>query len=65
LRGAVRAYLIVEGGGTFTINGKKEYAERYDLFVVSDGDVYEYEDEMKLFEFNIPAPDSENEEKLN
>ncbi len=65
LKGAVRIYLVIEGSGTFTINGKKEEAHRYDLFVISDGDIYEYEGQIKLFEFNIPATDSHNEEKIS
>jgi hypothetical protein len=64
LTGAVRAYLVLEGNGTFTINGKKEAAEKYDFFLISSGDTYEYEGAMKLFEFNVPGTDSNNEEKL-
>lgn len=64
LKNAVRAYLIIGGSGTFTINDKKETAEPFDLFVISDGDVYEYEGIMKLFEFNVPATDSSNQENL-
>ena len=64
LKGAARMYLIVEGTGSFTINGKKEDADQYDLFIISDGDEYEYKGEMKLFEFNVPATDSSNEENL-
>ena len=64
LNGAVRMYLVLEGEGTFTINEKKESAQKDDLFVISDGDVYEYKGEMNLFEFNIPATDSSNETKL-
>lgn len=64
LKNAVRGYLVVEGSGTFTINDKKETAEPFDLFVISDGDVYEYEGKMKLFEFNVPATNSSNEDNL-
>ena len=64
LTGAIRMYLVLEGSGTFTINDKKEIVERFDFFVISSGDVYEYEGKMKLFEFNVPATDSSNEEKL-
>jgi hypothetical protein len=65
LKGATRVYLILEGSGTFTINGIKETAEQYDLFIISDGDVYEYEGAMKLFECNVPATDASNEENLS
>ena len=64
MKGAARAYLVLEGNGTFVINGEREAAEAYDFFIISDGDVYEYEGEMKLFEFNVPATDASNEEKL-
>jgi hypothetical protein len=64
LQGAARAYLVLEGSGTFTIDGKKEPAEQYDFFLISDGQIYEYEGSMKLFEFNVPATDSGNEEKM-
>src|SRR3989344_1733317 len=64
LKNAVRAYLILEGKGSFTINGQTDTAEPYDLFVISSGDSYEYEGPMKLFEFNVPATDLSNEDKL-
>ena len=64
LKNATRAYLVLEGAGTFTINGKEETAEQHDFFLISDGDVYEYAGKMKLFEFNVPATDSSNEEKV-
>ena len=60
----MRAYLVLEGTGTFTINGIEEIAEQYDFFLISDGDVYEYMGKMKLFELNVPATDSSNEEKV-
>ena len=34
-------------------------------FIISDGDIYEYEGKMKVFEFNVPATDSDNEEKIS
>lgn len=65
LKGASRMYLVVEGTGTFTINGTRDTAGPNDLFIISDGDTYEYEGKMKLFEFNIPATDKANEERLD
>jgi hypothetical protein len=65
LSGASRAYLVLEGEGTFTINRKEETAEKYDFFLISDGDEYEYKGAMKLFEFNVPATDSSNEERFS
>ena len=64
LTGATRVYLVLEGSGVFTINGQRDNADQYDLFVISDGDSYEYEGRMKLFEFNVPATDGSNEENL-
>lgn len=64
LIGASRLYLVLEGNGTFTIDDKKESAEPYDFFLISDGQAYEYEGAMKLFEFNVPGTDPSNEERL-
>ena len=64
LTGATRVYVVIEGGGLFVTNGKEEAAELYDFFIISDGDVYEYKGKMRLLEFNVPATDSSNEEKL-
>lgn len=65
LTGAERMYLVIEGEGVFTINGKKTTAAPHDFFIIEDGDTYEYAGEMKLFEFNVPATDGSNEEKLD
>src|SRR3989344_7812239 len=54
LKGAVRGYLVLEGGGTFTINDKEIPAQQHDLFLIQDGDVYDYKGKMRLFEFNVP-----------
>lgn len=65
LKKAARAYLVLEGSGSFTINGERHAVEPYDFFLLGDGDVYEYEGKMRLFEFNVPGTSSENEEKLD
>ncbi|HEY4513324.1 MAG TPA: AraC family ligand binding domain-containing protein [Candidatus Paceibacterota bacterium] len=64
LKNATRTYLVIEGAGTFTINDKTETANPGDMFIISDGDIYEYYGQMKLFEFNVPGTNSSNEEKL-
>lgn len=64
LSGATRLYFVVFGKGNFIINGKHEKAVLYDLFVINDGDVYEYSGKMKLIEVNVPATNPSNEEKL-
>ena len=57
---ATRSYLVLEGSGTFTLNGESSEVKQGDLFVIPDGGEYEYEGEMKLFEFNVPGTTSEN-----
>lgn len=58
---ATRLYFVIEGSGTFTIDGQVEQAELYDLFVIKSGQTYEYKGLMKLIELNIPATDKSNE----
>ncbi len=65
LKDARRMYLVLEGSGTFTINGDTTEAEQYDFFILESGDEYLYKGTMKLFEFNVPATDASNEEKLD
>lgn len=65
LTGAVRVYFVLEGSGIFIINGNSAGAEQYDLFIIESGDEYSYTGTMKLFEFNVPATDASNEEKLD
>lgn len=65
IKNAIRLYFVISGKGTFIINGRKTNARKYDLFTVSDSEIYEYEGKMKLLEINIPATDNSNEEKLN
>ena len=64
LKNATRVYLVLQGKGTFMINGETKEAQVHDLFLISDGDTYEYAGAMKLFEFNVPGTDSANEEKI-
>lgn len=65
LTGATRMYFIIEGTGTFTINGVEQSAEPNDFFLIESDDVYEYKGAMKMFHFNVPGTDSSNEEKLD
>lgn len=64
LKNAIRLYFIIEGQGTFTIDGVKESAKQYDFFMIAGDQTYEYEGKMKLIEVNIPATDKSNEEKI-
>ncbi len=65
LIGSTRGYLILDGVGTFTINGDVQQAKQHDLFLIGSGDEYRYEGKMRLFEFNVPATDAVNEERLD
>ncbi|TSC86226.1 MAG: hypothetical protein G01um10148_732 [Parcubacteria group bacterium Gr01-1014_8] len=65
LKGAARVYFVLEGSGMFTINGGSTEVEQYDLIILESGDEYSYKGSMKLFEFNVPATDASNEEKLD
>lgn len=65
IKGAARNYFVVKGQGTFTIDGKKEEVTPGDLFVITDSLDYEYEGNMTLLEFNVPATDSSNEINLD
>ncbi|KKW10519.1 MAG: hypothetical protein UY49_C0020G0013 [Microgenomates group bacterium GW2011_GWC1_49_7] len=65
IKGATRNYLVVEGKGTFTLDGEVYQVQKDDLYVIPDGHDYEYEGEMKLFEFNIPGTTRANETNLD
>lgn len=65
LKGTTRSYYVVEGIGTFTLNGEIHKVEQGDLFVVSSGSKYEYEGSMKLFEFNVSPDSSFGDKTLN
>ena len=65
LKGATRLYFVISGNGGFVINGKKSRANLHDLFVIRDGDIYEYSGKMKLIEVNVPATGKSNEERLD
>ena len=50
---ATRNYFVVDGEGKFTLDGVAHQVQKGDLYVIPDGHDYEYEGNMKLFEFNI------------
>jgi mannose-6-phosphate isomerase-like protein (cupin superfamily) len=64
MKGAKRMYFILDGTGTFTINDKTEQIARHDLFVITDGETYEYEGQMNMLEINVPATDKSHYENL-
>lgn len=57
---ATRAYLVLEGSGTFTLNGESSEVKQGDFFVIPDGGEYEYEGQMEFLELNVPGTTSEN-----
>ena len=59
-----RNYFVVEGKGTFTLDGEVHRIQKGDLFVISAGHEYEYEGTMTLFEFNISPDNSFKDERL-
>jgi mannose-6-phosphate isomerase-like protein (cupin superfamily) len=60
----VRNYFVVEGEGSFTLDGRAYPVKSGDLFVVGVGHEYEYEGAMKLFEFNVSPDNSFKDEIL-
>lgn len=48
-----RAYLVINGTGTFTIDDETHEVQPEDLYIIEQGSSYEYEGNMSLFEFNI------------
>lgn len=64
LKGNTRAYYVAEGTGTFTLNGEIHNIQQGDLFVIPAGSEYEYQGEMRLFEFNVSPDGSFGDEKL-
>lgn len=59
-----RSYFVVEGEGTFAVDDTSYQVTHGDLFVIEAGHTYEYSGNMKLFEFNVSADNSFQDEKL-
>jgi mannose-6-phosphate isomerase-like protein (cupin superfamily) len=59
-----RNYYVVEGHGTFILDGVSHEVKAGDLYIVAAGHDYEYQGEMKLFEFNISPDNSFKDEVL-
>jgi quercetin dioxygenase-like cupin family protein len=62
---ATRAYLVIEGTGTFNLNGQLSEVKKGDLFIIPNGGEYAYQGQMKLFEFNVPGTTSVNSISLD
>ncbi len=65
MKGATRNYFVVEGKGSFTLDGKTHQVKKGDFYIIPDGHNYEYEGQMKLFEFNVPGTDASNQINLD
>ncbi len=61
---ATRVYFVIEGKGTFTMNGTTNEVKEHDLYVIEPGSEYEYEGTMTLFEFNVPIRHVKQENEL-
>jgi mannose-6-phosphate isomerase-like protein (cupin superfamily) len=55
--GNTRNYFVLSGTGEFTIDGNTISVKEHDLVTINAGQIYEYQGEMKLFEFNV-SPDN-------
>ncbi|KKU19546.1 MAG: hypothetical protein UX31_C0005G0036 [Candidatus Nomurabacteria bacterium GW2011_GWA1_46_11] len=63
-----RAYLVLEGKGLFTIDGKDIPVEEMDLVIVPKDTPYDYKTEggtVKMFLIHSPAYDRDAEVKLD
>lgn len=58
--GATRSYFVIDGEGTFTLNGITSKAKEGDFYIIPDGAEYSYQGEMTLGEFNVPGTTSTN-----
>lgn len=59
-----RIYYVVEGEGSFIIDGEVHQVDKDNLFIIPAGHEYEYEGNMKLFEVNISPDNSFKDQKL-
>jgi len=59
-----RSYFVIEGHGVFVLGNESYNAGAGDLFIVPPGAEYEYEGEMRLFEFNVSPSKNIQDEKI-
>ena len=57
-------YFVIDGSGTFIVDGETQEAEKGDLLIIEAGSVYQYEGSMQLFEFNISPDNTFGDQKL-
>jgi mannose-6-phosphate isomerase-like protein (cupin superfamily) len=59
-----RVYFVIEGTGHFTLGNETTQVNEGDLFVIPPLGEYEYEGQMRLFEFNVSPDNSFRDEVL-
>lgn len=59
-----RTYFVVDGSGTFDLNGQVTEVKKGDFVVIPAGSEYEYQGQMQLFEVNISATNTFQDERL-
>lgn len=59
-----RTYLVLEGEGSFTLDGSRKTIQKGDFIIIPPGGEYQYEGEMQLFELNVSPDNSFKDEKL-
>lgn len=63
-KGNTRSYFVVEGEGTFVLDGDPKTVSKGDLIVVPAGSQYEYQGVMTLFEFNVSPGNTFRDKKV-
>ncbi|MEM6998135.1 MAG: hypothetical protein AAF413_04460 [Patescibacteria group bacterium] len=64
LEGNTRHYVVLNGEGTFSLNGVIHDVKEGDMITIEPGGEYEYQGNMRLFEFNISPNNTFGDERL-
>ena len=64
LEDTTRTYFVLEGSGSFSLDGIRKTVEKGELVVIEPDGEYQYEGEMSLLETNISATNIFKELKL-
>ena len=59
-----RVYHVLQGSGTFTLNGETHEVKTGDTFIIPPENEYGYQGTMKLFEFNVDPANEFTDKKL-
>lgn len=60
-----RVYHVMEGTGTFVLNGETHEVKQGDTFIIPPDNEYSYQGTMKLFEFNVDPSNGFTDQKLS